>query len=268
MKHQLISTFILLHSLLIANLAFAQDKKVIGTFGSIVPRAQITLNPDFTFSYLTNEQHPTFYRWESFSETGKYTLSGDTLILNPTLPKKPYVETEFIQEEQSANNQVLLTFNHIKRYYDRQGNMVNADTFRIERLDYSFNKLKKKNLRRVTPYPTTRCIFASYIPKETITANHTITVPRPNQDLKSIYIGCFELQGTKEFKISNPAANRFTLNVFSNYYEDGQIRQTKFLVKSNNVILTRRKENGQFYKNEYSAGTGNTFKRLKNGSGI
>jgi hypothetical protein len=266
MKQPLITTLLFIQCLFIYTLSLGQDIKVVGTFGSYVPRVQITFNPDSTFNYVTNELHPTFYRWENFSEKGKYTLSGDTIILNPTLPKKPYIETEFIQKEQPANPNLLLTFNHIKRYYDLKGNMINSDTFRIERVDYSFNKLKKKNLRRITAFPTIRCAFASYIPKETIVSNHTIEIPRPQHDLKSIFIGCYELHGTKEFIINNPGANHFTLNVYSNYYEDGQIRQTKFLVKGKNVNNTRQKENGQFYKNDFSAGTGNTFKRLKSGS--
>jgi hypothetical protein len=236
-------------------------QKVVGTYGNVMPRIQVTFNSDSTFEYVTKEQHPTFYRWEDFSEKGKWKLSGDTIILNPNLTKKIFVESDFKEKQNFGDTNLLLTFNHIKRYFDTNGNIIKTDTFQIDRLDYSFNELKKKKLTRVAPHLTTRCAFAGHIPKEIITTNRTVSVQRPTQPIKSIFIGCYELQGTKEFIITNPNSNRLTLNVYSNYYIDGQIRQIKFLIKNDKFIYTRQKENGDFDKNNIWMETDAKIKR-------
>ncbi len=134
----------------------------------------------------------------------------------------------------------------------------------IDRLDYAFNKLKKKKLTRVAEHRTTRCAFAGYIPKETITTSRTISIPKPTDKLTSIFIGCYELQGTKEFIIKNQNSNRLTFNVFSNYYSDGQIRQMKFLIKNQTTLYTRQKPNGKFDKGSWTYGT--ILKKEKGGS--
>jgi hypothetical protein len=186
--------------------------------------------------------HPTFHRYESFSEKGRWALSGDTIILNPQLPKKKYTESDFIEQENPGNKNLMLTFNHIKRYFDNNDNIIKTDTVQIDQLDYSFNELKKKKLTRVVPHLTPRCAFAGYIPKEVITADRTIYIRRPAEKIKSIFIGCYELQGTKEFIIKNQKSNHLTLNIYSNYYQEGQIRQMKFLIKNKkNIHKTKRK---------------------------
>lgn len=241
-------------------------RKVVGTYGNAMPKIQVTFNSDSTFEYVTKEQHPTFYRWEDLSETGKWTLSGDTIILNPNLTKKLFVESDFQEQQTLDDTNFLLTFTHIKRYFDANGNIIKTDTFQIERLDYSFNELKKKKLTRVANHLTTRCASAGYIPKEVITTNRTISIPRPAGNINSIWIGCNELQGTKEFIITNPNSNQLTLNVYSNYYQDGQIRQMKFLRKNERVLYTRQKQNGQFEKDNIWIGTDAKLTREKGGS--
>ncbi len=244
-----------------STLSYGQVQKVVGTYSSFLPRVEVKFNPDSTFAYVTNELHPTFYRWEAFSEKGRWTLSGDTIILNPHLTKKIFVESNFIEEEHKGDTSLLLTFNHIKRYFDIGGNIIKTDTVQIDRLDYSFNQLKKKKLVRVAPHMTIRCAFAGYIPKEIITNSRTIFVQRPIDNIKSIFIGCYELQKTKEFFIKNPNSNHFTLNVYSNYYQDGQIRQMKFLIKNERYIYTRQKENGNFDKDNIWMETDAKLKR-------
>lgn len=253
-------------SAFISTLCFGQGQKVAGTYASILPKVEVRFNPDSTFFYSTNEQHPTFYRWEAFSENGTWTLSGDTIILNPHLTKKVFVESEFIEEEHQGDTSLLLTFNHIKRYFDTNGNIIKIDTVQIDRLDYSFNELKKKRLTRVAPHMTTRCAFAGFIPKEVITNSRTIAVQRPTENIKAIFIGCYELQGTKEFTIKNQNSNHLTLNVYSNYYQDGQIRQLKFLIKNEKYIYTRQKVNGEFDKDNIWIETDAKLKRQKDGS--
>jgi hypothetical protein len=251
-------------SFFIPVIAFGQMQKLTGTYTSRMPRLQVTFNNDSTFEYRTNEEHPTFYRWEDFYEEGRWTVSGDTVILNPGLQKKIFVESGFTEGENKESEDPLLTFNHIKRWFGANGALISTDTLQIAQLDYSFNALKRKNRRRVTPHRSNRCAFAGYIPKEIITTNRTITVQRPGQNIKSIFIGCYELQGTKEFVIKNQQSNHFTFNVYSNYYQDGQIRQMKFLVKNDRVLYTRQKANGKFEKdNIWTGGTENKLIKQK-----
>lgn len=231
----------------IATLSYGQVRKVVGTYSNIIPKIHVKFNVDSTFEYVS-ENHPTFNRWENFSEKGIWTLSGDTIILNPNLTKKTFVEFDFKEQKISNDTTLLLTFNHIRRYFDVSGNVIETDTLQIERLDYAFNKLKKKNRTRVANHFTTRCVFAGYIPNELITTSRTISIPKPTEKVESIFIGCYELRGTKEFKINNSNSNCFTLNIYSNYYQDGQIRQMKFLIKNNRVLYTLQKENGKFEK--------------------
>jgi len=226
----------------------AQNKNIAGTFTTKFgyPSFSVTFNSDSTFEYISNEP-PTFYRWEHFSEKGKWTVSGDTAILNPHLSRKTFVESDLKEEENGDDKNLLLTFNHVKRYFDANGNLVKTDTLQIDRLDYALNEWKRKNITRVALQKTTRCAFAGYIPKEIITNKRSVSVPR--KDLpKSIFVGCYELQGTKEFAIKNPKASHFTVNVYSNYYQDGQIRQVKFLIRNDHMIYTKQKTNGEFEK--------------------
>ena len=257
---------IIIISFFLTTLSYGQVQKVVGTYGNVMPRIQVTFNSDSTFEYVTKEQHPTFYRWEDFSEKGKWTLSGDTIILNPNLTKKLFVESDFKEQQILGDTNLLLTFNHIKRYFDANGNIIKTDTFQVDRLDYSFNELKKKKLTRVARHSTTQCAFAGYIPKEVITANRTISILRPAGNVNSIFIGCYELQGTKEFTITNPNSNHLTHNVYSNYYQDGQIRQMKFLRKNEKVLYTRQKENGEFEKDNIWIDIGSRLTRQKGGS--
>jgi hypothetical protein len=211
----------------------------------------VTFNADSTFEYISTE-HPTFYRWENFSEKGKWIVSADTIVLNPQLESKPFVESNFQEQQTREDSDLLLTFNHIKKHFDNKGNLISVDTVQIEQLDYSFNDFRKKKRTRVTQHRSSRCTFAGYIPKEIITTNRTISVKRPVEKLNSVFIGCWELQGTKEFIIKNPDANHLTLNVYSNYYLDGQIRQKKFLIKNDKVLYTQQKANGRFEKDNIS----------------
>lgn len=203
----------------------------------------------------TSREHPTFFRWENFSEQGNWTISGDTIILNPQLLSKPFIETDF-QENKTGNDTLLyLTFNHIKRYFDNNGKVIRADTLQVDRLDYSFNQLKKKKLNRIAKRSTTRCSFTGYIPPETITSNKTIVVSKPSEKLESIFIGCYELRETKEFKIKDPMSNQLTLNLYSNYYQDGQLRQKKILIKNTNRLYSQQTLNGKFDKGNRAYGT-------------
>jgi len=258
-----IITFI---SFFCVTICFGQTRNIIGTYSNViaVPKLIVKFNSDSTFEY-TSTAHPTSFRWEDFSEKGNWTIISDTLILNPQLESKPFLESDFHEQEIKGDPALLLTFNHIKRYFDTDGNLTKADTVQIDRLDYAFNELKKKRLTRVVERRTTRCAFAGCIPPEIITANKTISISKPSEKLKSIFIGCYELQGTKEFKIKNPNSNHLTLNIYSNYYQDGQIRQTKLLIKNENVLYSRQKPNGKFDKGNWT-GMGTTLKKEKSGS--
>lgn len=243
-------------------LSFAQDRNIIGTykdFKDLLGQHQIsvTFNPDSTFQYQAHGS-PVFYFdhfGESFSEKGKWTMVGDTIILNPQLERKTFVESEVLEQANPADTGLMLTFNHINRWIDPQGNVVRTDTDQIWRLDYAFNERKKKNTRRVSPHRTVRCAFAGYIPKEIITQDRSIVVEKPQEPIRLIYIGCYEQQGTKAFPIKNPASTRLTFNVYSNRYQDGLLRQVKWLAKENGSLLyLKQKSNGKFRKGLLWAG--------------
>ena len=231
-------------SLLTSTLVQAQKKTPVGRFSqTMFPEKYLTLSSDSTFQYIS-ETHPLFFLEQGFSEEGKWTVAGDTIILNPHLPVLKLVETDF-KEEATADSTIMLTFYHVKRYHDHAGNFLRADTFQLHQLDFAFNQLKKKRLKRIAPMPSVRCAFAGYIPKEIITDNISIFVERPAEGLKSIFVGSYELQGFKEFPILNANSNKLTLTVFSNYYQDKQLRQKRILLKRNHLYLTQ-KPNGKF----------------------
>jgi hypothetical protein len=246
-------------------LTFGQKRMITGTYSApVLPKLEVSFNPDSTFWYITKQQHPTFYRWEDFEEKGRWSLNGDTIVLNPQLPKKTYVEWTFTEARDASDTTIHLSFYHIKRYFDADGNLKKSDTGNIRQLDYAFNKLKKRRLTRVTSGPSSRCAFAGYIPKEIITSEMTISVPKPNEGVHSIFIGCYELQDTKEFPIKDSLSNLLVLNVYSNYYQDGQIRQLKYLIKNENVLYTRQQLNGRFEKDTIWSGTQDRLTRKKN----
>src|SRR5450631_3502708 len=199
-------------------ICLSQTRNIAGTFGSF-PNPRITFNPDSTFKYISPENPNFFHRREGFAEKGRWTILGDTIILNPNLSIKPFVESELREQEISNSSDLSLTFNHIKRYIDSNGNITGTDTSQIERLDYCFNKFKKKDLTRVSSYRSSRCAFAGYIPREIITTDRTIFLKRPSENIKSIFIGCYEQKGTREFVVKDPNSNHLIFNVYSNYYQ-------------------------------------------------
>jgi hypothetical protein len=254
-------------SIFLPTVSFGQLKSIVGTFTNPfdLPKLAVTFNADSTFSFASS-MSPNFYSIEDFSERGQWTLSGDTIILNSKLTKKIFVQSEFIEQDNFGGKDLSLTLNHIKRYFDTGGNVMKADTFQVEGLYYAFNEQKRKNWTRVGPHRLVKCSFAGPRPREIITTNRTISVNRPTENLKRIFIGCFESGGTKEFIIKNPNSNHLTFNVYSNYYLDGQIRQMKFLIKDEKVLYTKQKENGEFEKDNIWAQTNAKLIRQKGGS--
>jgi len=250
---------------LISLLSFGQMKHILGTYSKQPPGVRISFNQDSTFEYASEYEHPTFFRGEPFFEKGLWTVSGDTIILNPQLGPKPFVQSELLEQEINDDTAFLLTFNHVKRYFDDKGDLYKTDTLQVDRLDYSFNELKKRKLTRVAPHRTVRCTFAGYIPREIITASRTIAVKKPAEEIRSIFVGCYELQDTKEFLIKNAKSNRFTLNVYSNYYQNGQIRRMKLLIKNDRTLYARQKPNGKFEKDNFWDVTTAKLKRPKDG---
>ncbi len=238
---------ILLTLIFFTSVCLGQTPKIIGAYSAkfCITDFRIVFNADSTFIY-TSDLHPNFYRLEKFVEKGQWTLSSDTIILNPQLSSKPFIETDF-QEAKAENDSLLyLTINHIIRQFAKNGNIISIDTLQVGRLDYSFNEFKKKKMNRVAERPTINCAFEGHIPPETITSERTIEIVRPLEKLESVFIGCYEMQGTKEFKIKNPNSNHLTLNIFSNYYLDGQLRQKKILIKNEKILYTKQKHNGKF----------------------
>ena len=250
----------------ITSLSYGQGQNIVGIYGDLNPGVKVVFNSDSTFEYASKGEHPIFFRWEDFFEKGRWAVSGDTVILNPGLAKKIFVESELKEEKNPGDTSLLLTLNHIKRYFDASGNVAKEDTIQVDRLDYCFNEWKMKKQTRVAPNRTTRCTFAGYIPKEIITTDRTISVKRPSERLSRIFIGCYELQGTKEFVIKNPKANNLTFNVYSNYYLEGELRQVRFLIKNEKVLYTKQKKNGEFEKDNIWTGTAAKLIRQKGGS--
>ncbi len=253
--------------LLLTNISFGQAQRVAGTYSKVIPAMQVRFNPDSTFEWATNEQHPTFHRWEAFAEKGRWTLAGDTIILNPHLAKKPYVESAFTEEELPGDTSLTLRFSHIKRYFDTDGKLMKTDTLTIDQLDYACNELKRENLTGLTIRLPFVCYFgpnrSDNLPAKR--TSHSLSIKRPPGGLLRIFIGCNELQQTKEFAIQNPKANQLTFTVYSNYYGDGQIRQRKFLIKNDKIIYTMQKENGEFEKDNSWNETDERLRRVKDG---
>ncbi len=113
---------------------------------------------------------------------------------------------------------------------------------------------------------SSHCTFAGYIPREIVTSNRTITTTRPSQNIKSIFVGCYEQKGFKEFLLKNPRANHLIFNVYSNYYQDAQLRQVKFLIKDDNVLYSEQKSNGTFKKDNMWSGEAPKLTRQKGSS--
>lgn len=257
---------LLLTALFSVTIGTAQTKNIAGTYnreGFLFENTMIVFRADSTFEY-SSTTHPVFFLdRDHFHEKGKWTISGDTIILNPQIAPKPAIEIDLKEEAVAGDTALTLTFNHVKRYFDGSDNPVIFDTVQIDRLDFAFNEWKKKNRIRVSEHGTVRCAFAGYIPKEIITEERTIVVPRPSAELKSIYVGCYEAQQTKELPIRNPRSTRLTYTVYSNYYlNTGTFRQAKMLIKNKNVLYTRQKPNGKFYK-DFLGDTEFKVKRVK-----
>ncbi len=220
---------------------FCQKNNPIGTYQAIgMQKTRISINRDSTFTF-TSDDNPIFYEPGEFSETGRWGMSGDSILLNPDLRKKDFIESDFTEQESPADSGIVLTFNHIKRYINQDGLVIKSDTSQVMQLDYAFNDFRKKNRTRVTSHLNT-CSFAGYMPKAIITRERTISIKRPQDLLKSIFIGCYEMQGVKEYAIHNPKSNRFIFNVCSNYYQDGLIRNVGFALSKNGSHLKGKKE--------------------------
>jgi hypothetical protein len=227
---------------------FAQQRQVMGTYASPVSGVELSISSDRSFTYVSKFDNPNFYRFEPIAESGMYSISGDTLILNPGLEPKPFVETAF-RENRTVNDSIKLTFNHIRRYFDKEGKLVREDTCQAMMLDFAVNEWNRTTRRRLSAMRQVRCTFAGFIPKEIITSSRSVNIARPVGGIQKIFIGCYEMQGTNEFVITDAQANDFALDIYSNYYEDGQIRQMKMLIKNEKCIYTHQRKDGSFEKN-------------------
>lgn len=235
---------------LVSARCLAQQRSIVGKYNIPSATATMTFNADSTFEYNAKENR-VIYWLDQLNEKGRWVRNGDTVILNPQLAKRPIIESEFKEDGASADNNLTLTFNYIKRYFDANGAVVKTDTLQMDGVEYAFNKLKNKNRVRVASHRMVRCTFAGYIPKETITNSRTITVQKPVDGLKCIYVYSFEQQGIKAFPISNPNASHLTVNVYTNYYQDGRIRQMKLLIKNKNVLYAQQNDDGSFQKDSF-----------------
>lgn len=250
---------LLLITLFSITICRAQTTFITGTYcndGFFSNKTRVIFNgEDSTFEY-TSAGHPVFFfDRENFHEKGKWTISGDTIILNPQVAVKPAIETALKEETIAGDTGITLTFIHVKRYFDRNDNPAIFDTVKINQLDFVFNTFEKKNVRRVSEHGTVRCAFAGFIPKEIITNERTVIAPRPYGELKSIFIGCYESQGFRELPISNPQSTRLTYTVYSNYYlNSATFRQAKMLIKNGFYLYTKQKPDGKFYKDSFWSG--------------
>jgi len=73
------------------------------------------------------------------------------------------------------------------------------------------------------------------------------------------------LNCNKPFELKKPNANHLTVNIYSNCYLYGQIRQVKLLIKSGDVLYTRQKNNGLFETDNFWKNTDGKLIRQKNG---
>jgi hypothetical protein len=245
----LMKQFILLLTALSATVCMAQPKNVAGTYSCQIPgpfEDKLTLCPDSTFQY-SSKHHPHLYTWEwgyYFYENGQWTISGDTIILNPQLTPTIAVQTDFQEEEIPGDTALTLTFTLVKRYFDDHEDLIQSDTEQISEVDFAFNKKNHKTTTAVTYYEGKSRFAANTIN----TKSRTIVVPRPDEPLTSIYIFCFETnEGVKQFMIRNPQSTHLIYTVFYNFYKH-ELRQKKLLIKNENALFTKQKPNGKFYK--------------------
>jgi len=92
-------------------ICFGQTRNIIGTYSNVVavPKLIVKFNSDSTFE---STAHPTFFRWEDFSEKGNWTIISDTLILNPQLESKPFVESDFHEQEMKGDQEQIVELNY------------------------------------------------------------------------------------------------------------------------------------------------------------
>lgn len=241
--------YILLIFLLAASVGYGQAQSfTAGVFEQNLGATKLILNQDKSFELVNHpELHRVFLPCGPISDSGTWIRRKDTIILNPHLEPKTFVEYDFIESVQTGDTNILLTVNIIKRRFDSNNIITSIDTIQAERYDYWFNDGKKEGRVRVAKHHTPRCAFTGHIPKEDITQERTVTIIKPTRPLQKIHIGCYEYKGTKEFIINNSNSNRFMLNIYHNYYWGGFIRNKKVLIKNNNKLLYSRNKNGKYY---------------------
>lgn len=226
-------------------LGFSQ-KNPIGAFAN--ERIEIKFNEDKTFEYKNKYRlNPAGHKTDSvYVEKGFWEIDGDTIKLNAQLKEKNYGNDELIETQVPNTSKILMKFNIIRSYFDKTGNLGSTDTLQIDRLDFAINSNVKKNISRITQSPTTRCAFAGYIPKELVTNERSFEFEKPSAKISKIFIGCQELGKMNEYTVKNPDSNSFTLNIYQNIYDDGMLRNKKFLMMTKNIILIEEKQNGKF----------------------
>ncbi|HCC94727.1 MAG TPA: hypothetical protein DEQ26_10445 [Flavobacteriaceae bacterium] len=233
---------------IICLISFGQNKNPVGEFEN--NQFKIKFNDDNTFNYTSKYfQDPIGNNFQDkYIESGKWILRGDTIILNQDLTERSYGHYDLIEDEIGEKGKVYFRFNLIKTKYNENDEILSIDTLQIEKLDLAINNNDKKNRLRISNYPTTRCAFAGYIPKELITDKRVFEFEKKDNLIHKIYIGSYELKKTEEFIIKNPNSNSFVLNVYQNIYENAMIRNKKYLMLNKNTILIEQKPNGKYKK--------------------
>lgn len=232
--------------LIISSNSFSQENFQLGYFASLTGKKTITFNDDHTFEYSDSCGHPYFLWVHSFSEKGIWERHGDTIVLNPHLEEKKYIEHDLSSYAIPSDTNILLTLNHVKRYIDADGLIKKSDTVRVKQADYYFNERSNNKQVRVAEYES-NCLWSGAPATQMIVDSNTFKTISPVGKLQKITIGCYELQATTGFVIDDPKANRIVLNIYSNYYLDGQLRRKKILIKNDQTILTEQNKSNKFY---------------------
>lgn len=241
----------------------AQTKSITGYYGNrgyYQLGVSIQFKEDSTFIF-TSGVHPIFYTdLDIFREEGKWSISGDTVILNPQASPETNTDIDLQEEEVAGDECITVTFKHVKRYFDSTGKLYLSDTVHIDDLAFALNG--RRITRVATHCPHRNIPFRIHLTKEMLTKDDTVAVSRPKKELNCIYIGCYEAQQTNRFLIRNPKSTRFSYTVYSNYHRMPTLRQQKLLIKNNKTLCFKQPLNGSLFHRKWSKNRSYRIKRF------
>lgn len=196
---------------IISNSIFAQDielKNIVGKYSDGFlgfSTTELELKADSTF-YLKSVDPIFPYTFQTYENFGEFKISGDRIILNPSLEKRVEKVDFKESEETNLSDSVTIEINYFVEKFQNE-EFIEKEKFDFDLLTIFINK--KRHKYNIVQHPKIRiCAFAPRIKKQVvIDVSNQIKIKETYIEKIGVYSYGFD--EIIWFEVKNPQSNKF-----------------------------------------------------------